>query len=383
VKTRIVVLRDLTDHDVSQWMNLLSRAIDPYPFMDPRMLIPSVQHRPAASAMRVLFVEDGSELLALMPFTVTPSTRLRLKRVSTRTAFFEEESGWDHPLVDVNRTIDAMEGLLLGLRSLRLPGLVEFWRLPTGPLEDALRAAASKLRVPLLERGRWEYGYARPSAGDPVRVTRSVAQADPETPSFTLRHFSGRSRRNFTKLATALALEIGAELTIETRSHDPGAITQFIELQASGWKGDPSRGGDGLAVNGFEDWFKDVTSRYRADGDLLVFALTAGAETVHLSVITRIHDSLFGWLDTYDERFAGRRAGALGRAASLNRALSEPGVRIFDPNLMPHMAEALLLFSDRQERVKILVGNRRGPSRAFVRLLLIARNHRQRIRGPQ
>jgi hypothetical protein len=383
VKARVISLGQITEDDESRWIDLLARAVDPYPLIDPRLLIASARHRASAREMQLLLVEDDDTLFAVMPFLprVTDG-RLSLSVVTTRTLFFQEDSVWDHPLIDADRAAEALAAILIELRSRRMPDLVEFFSLPAdGVLETALATAAAQLGATYIERERREFTYALRPTGSSENAAEPTADRDPGMPSLGLAHTSSHTRRNYARLARRLVESVGFELRIADRSNDPRAIDDFIELQNSGWKGDPERGGVGLRALGREDWFREVTDRYRADGDLIVYALTAGEELVHMAVNLRIGHVVFAWIDSFNERFTPFKGGSLGRIANINRVFDDPRVLVLDPGIHRRDAAANEFFPDRGERLTILVANGGARAHALVRILPSAQKLRQRVDG--
>jgi hypothetical protein len=374
MRARIVKVAEMDPRDIALWSKLLRVALNPYPYLDPRMVLPSVRLRPNDhdGDMELIVVEDNDEFIALMPFErKAMAGRLKLAGVSTRSDFLATESSWDHPLIHSERSVEACEALLKGLRTLRLPRLIEFATFPWGgQLEVALVEATERLNVRLLERDRAEYAYARRS----TPASRDASPIGASEPSFALEHASARMRKQLAKRSAALVARVGDRLRIEDRGADPVAVDQFIELQAAGWKGDPQRGGWGLKVRGYERWFAEVASLYRADGDLAIYVLSAGSETIHIRVMFRIGETMFAYQDAYNERFAEFAPGTLGRAAAINRAFREAGIERYEPNLAPAYVESSRLYPDRQTRVKLLVANGGPLATSVVRTLPAARS---------
>lgn len=331
--------------------------------------------------MQLLFLEDGEDLLLMMPFAVRRDLGgLPVKVLSSRDPFLVLESGWQYPLVDRERAVEALENLFAQIRTQRLPGLLDFSEFPgDGPLAEALLQAAANRRSPVLERQRLEFAFAGRLA-DQDSDTPSYS-SDPSTPpSFIVKHSSSATRKR-ARQVRALEQMLGGPLRLDDLSDDPAALEQFFTLQAAGWKGDPSRGGHGLRVTSFDQWFREVASNYRADGDLRVYALTGGGQLVYMCVNLRVAQGIFGYADAYDERFAAHSPGALGRIAALNRTLAEPGIEFFDPNMSAHYVESTRLYPQRRPHVRVLLAPGGLAARAAVRILPTARLIRERVRG--
>jgi hypothetical protein len=374
MKLRIVTLPDIRQADIEAWSDLRDRAITPYPCLDPRLLVPASRLRGDARGTQLIFVEDNEQLLAAMPFVVRRGVGgLPTQTISTGIPFLQLESGWQHPLVDQVRAVDAITALLTGASDLHLPPLLDLCNVPgDGPLFTALHEAVRRLGLPMVERERQEAAVAR-------RVDIAPqAPTEPGRASFVVPHSATRTRKR-SKQARALEKALGAELMLHDVSEDPRAVEQFVELQNRGWKGDRSHGGGGLRALGFDRWFTVVTDAYRAAGDLTVHQLRAGDETVYAGVFLRIGTRSFGYADAYDERFASYSAGTLGRIASLNHTMADPSTTAFDPNMGLQYADAAQLYPHRQQYVRLLIATGGGLGRAVVRSLPAARRLRSRM----
>jgi Acetyltransferase (GNAT) domain len=382
VKSRVVAIATLTDTDYSAWLELLGRAVDPYPFLDPRMLASSAPHRDSAMEMQVLFVEDDSRLLAVMPIRVWRTyDRISLKVVTSRSTFLQHNSMWDHPIVDAERAVDALEGILVGLRDLDVPRLVEFFSVPAGGvLENSLYEACRRLAVSFVVRDRREFTFSRASADDQLPVD-DEDPGDRDKPDFALAHTSSHTRRNYARLARRLTEVAGFEMRESDGSGDPAAIERFFELQHAGWKSNPELGGASLRGSGLDAWFRDVADRYRADGALALYALNAGDKPVHIAVNLRVGDSVFAWSDAFSEEFRPFKGGSLGRIANINRVFADPTVRNFYPDLEHRSSAVNEFFPNHGERIRIIVANGGMRSNAVVKGVPAARAFRQSLRN--
>ncbi len=378
MKARIMAVADMDTSDIARWSELLDRSLNPYPFLDPRMVVPSTRHLPVAQDMSLVVVEEASEFVAMMPFAPFRILKgLPPRGISTENAFLDEESTWNHPLIRADRAAESLEALFRGLRILGLPRLLDFRTIPAGgAYEDAVHAASARLGITVFERERREFAYAGRLTHD---ATEHAPLGPTSEPSFELDHASKRARKAVAERRAGLEAAVGACLQFEDRGANVDAIEQFIDLQASGWKGDPSRGGSGLRVMGYEPWFREVAACYRADDDLAVYALTADTQLVFMSVLFRIGDTMFCYGDAYDERFAAFRPGELGRIAEINRALAEPGIDVVEPNLASNYVNESKVYAHRQTRVRLLAANGGTVAKGVVRGLPWLRTLRHRI----
>lgn len=332
--------------------------------------------------MRLLLIEDGSRLVLLMPFVIGRRVgSIPVRTVSTEDPFLLLESGWRHPLVDADSADEVLGELFEALRVLRLPGLIDFGSFPVeSALAESLFRVASRTKVPVLERRRLEVASARRA---PDREDVIVADGGGAPAAFGFPHFGSGTRKKHGQYARRLRQAVGSELVAENRGHDPAALEEFFALQAAGWKGDPTRGGVAMSTTGTDTWFREVAAAFRADGDFGLYALVAGGTVVHMQAALRSGSTVLGYADAYDERFAEFRPGTLGRVAAVNRALAEPGVRRFNPNMSPHYTESTQLFPDREQVAQLLVAPGGPTARAVVRAIPFGRRLRDRLRRPR
>jgi hypothetical protein len=379
VRARVVALDEMSAGDLGRWNRLRAQALEPYPFLDPRLLVPAARHRDGVGSMRMLLIEDDDRLLLLMPFVrgrgVGP---VPLGIVSSEDPFLVLESGWQHPLVDHERSDDVLAELFGALRTLHLPGLIDFDWFPVGSaLGESLSRVARRTGVPVLERRRFEVASARRA---PDREDVIAAEGAGVPAVFDFPHFGSGTRKKQGQYARRLQQAVGSELLEVNRGDDPAALDEFLALQAAGWKGDSARGGAALSTAGNDAWFRDVAAAFRADGDFGLYTLVAGGTVIHMQAALRSGSTVYGYADAYDERFAEFRPGALGRVAAVNRALTEPGNQLFNPNLSPHYVESTRLFPDREQVAQLLVAPGGPAGRAVVRAIPFGRRLRERLR---
>jgi hypothetical protein len=375
MRARVVQLSGLDPGELARWQDLADRAIEPNAFLDPRFLEPSSRLRDDARDTRLLFVEDGDELLGVMAFAVVPRKirGLPVRAVTPRIPVLSEESERWYPLIDPDRASETLEALLLGLSRLDLPGYLDLDCFPAdGALNDALFAAAASAGVPIVERGSEEFAFLYP---DPTAGTA----ADPSS-LIALDALSTHSRKNFARLLRGLERELGGAPSLIDRGEDPSSIDDFLALQAAGWKGDSTSGG-GFAyrVSGREPWFREVTSRFRAAGRLSVHSLVYEQTTLYMAVTYRSGEREFGVQDAYDERFARFRTGTLGRLAVMQRFLSQPDAAQFDPDLNPRYADSTHVYPHRRRFSSYLLATGGALPRSVVSALPVLRQVRDAL----
>lgn len=372
MRVRTVRLADISDDDQHRWADLASRAVEPNAFCDPAFLVPAARWRPEAADMGLVVLEDGTEFLAVVVFTLARRlSGLTAPHLTTGGAFMSTTAPSHVPLVDRSRTHEALDALLAGItaRSLRLPGIMWLSLLPgDGPLATALRDVAADRHVPVIERFRIDRAYVRPAP--PAR--------DGAGPTG---HLSPRHQRKLARLTRGIERELAGPLQLEDRGDDPAAVDLFLDVEAAGWKGDPARGGQALRLDPARTrWFTEVTSAFRARRDLSILVLAAGGSTAYVDVTLRSGGASFGFLDTYDEKYSRFSAGAIGRVAVIDRFLRTSTDHFLDPCLHPRYADSTLLYPDRRPFVGLLLAPGGTGTRALVRSLPAAGRFRTRLR---
>ncbi len=378
MKARIVALVDLTHDDIERWRDLAQRAVEPNPFLEPFFLESAGRYRQDAQSTRLLLVEDGPELLAVLAFEQTRRQirGVTINAISTGTLFLRTETERWHPLVDATRTVEAIECLLGEARRLHLPGLIDLERMPSdSPLTAAWYLAAESAGVPVVERGGQEYAYVRRT--DEARPDAPILDAAPV--QLRLEHLSHRTRKRFSHYLRDLRQSSGAELTMVDRGPDPEALTEFLRLQASGWKGDTTRGGGAFLATGEDRWFREVASSFRNEGRLSVFLLTAGSETIYSAVQFRSGNGQFAVHNAFNENYAEYGAGSLGRLAVIGRSMINYPVDFYDSCMDPKYVPSTHLYPDRRRFVSLLLAPRGGLSGAVLRAIPAARRIRDRF----
>lgn len=354
--TRTVWLAEIDEDDRQRWSGLAARALEPNPFLDPAFLYSAHRWLPTTQGIRLVLVEDGERMLALLPLSLERRfQRLPLPYATTAGPFLSSRAPLCAPLVDRERAPEALAALLGHLSSRRsgLPGLVELTLFPgEGPLLEALTAAARERGVPVLERYRFERACLRPD-GEDWRSQLSSSR----------RKALGRRRRGIER-------ELGAPVVITDRGADPQGFEEFMDLEAAGWKGRPENGGGAIRVTpNAVDWFTDVAAGFRDRGNLRILTMTAGDEVLYMSLSFAAGGRLFSLMDTYNETYAHLSPGTVGRAEELDHVQDVLGAEMFDPCMHPKRVESSALYPHRRPLVGLLLAPRGAVNRTLVRAI--------------
>lgn len=381
-------LSSIGAHERDAWRRLSDRAIEPNPYFDVDFLIATHRRLRPDVDPKVAMVSSGGELRAVLPFLERRSVKkapviLR----STGAPLGASVVDLHIPLVDAACVVQAMRGLLreLGSSRLGLPVVIDLatHRLE-GPVWEALQHVTAQRRGRLMLRGDQARGALR-LVGERTSDESHSALGAPKTwpvDKSILAHLS-RSRRH--SLGRSFAAIEGREgpLTWVDRTDDPGAIDEFMTIEDAGWKGDPTRGGQGvLTASSGATWFREVTDGLRCSGGLFVGALYAGERCIYISVDMRTGDQWFGMRDVYDERFAAYSPGTLGRLAEMAWFAARPPVT-FDTCVNSAIyPQAAALYPDRMRVGRVLVAANTAAHLGFRAMALARRMRPSRAGAP-
>lgn len=362
VTCRASALADLDADDWRRWADLADRSLEPTLFLDPTYFRVSARHLLDPTELRLLIVEDDDRMLGLMAFDVRRIwARLPLRAVTTGHPFMVAHAGRRQPLLDRDRAADAIQALLDGLQKNGLPGVLELDFMPAdGPQAELVGAILDSRGNSGVERWRDERAYSWADGRHPrIELTAETL--------FVPHHASAATRKGLRRDARNLAADLGYPLSFTDRGEDPEALEQFLTLQASGWKGDASKGGAAYLLNpALAAWIREVTDEFRRENRLHVFELRAGDTILFMSVLLRSGRTLVSLTDAYDERFAGRHPGSLGRVAEVNTVAGMEGIDALDPGFASGYVASARLYPDRRPHAGMLFGDNRLSSRTVL-----------------
>ncbi|WP_345752392.1 GNAT family N-acetyltransferase [Microbacterium rhizophilus] len=374
----IVALADAVQ-GVDGWDELTRSAVEPNAFLDPRFLRTCVDHWPEAREVRLALArEESGALVAVHAFTHAPVELRGLSPMAAATTgpLMDAVMPIRRPLLAAGDPERAARLLLHGLAQRRLPAFAAMVDAPrTGAAADALRRAATDLRMPRHTLSEYASpGVTRLPALPPVEQDTTPIDLVARTP-----HLASTTGRKLRQRYRGLEKELGAPLEIVRRDADPRAVSEFLDLEAAGWKGDSARSGHAYRVIGKEAWLQDLARAFSTTGDLSIVELRGGGVTVAIAMAVMSGGWAFALRDTYDERFARFSPGLLNRLVALHCALTRPGVDAFDP-CMGRARDALQLYPDITPHETYVLASRglveKTALRAYSRLSRAARTRR-------
>jgi CelD/BcsL family acetyltransferase involved in cellulose biosynthesis len=288
VRAAILALDGLSRQDIERWRELAADAAEPNPFIEPEYVLPAAELI-GGRRLALLVVQARDEWSACMPI----HRPRRWHRVPEACV-----ASWHHkycflgtPLVRPDREESAVASLAREL--MRQPAA--FVGLDSLADEGAVRDA---LRTAIEDGGGEEVqvnGYER------AMLRRRESADDYVTLKAKSRSELGRKRRR-------LQDEVGAALQLVDRADDSEAVDTFLELEASGWKG---QGGTAIAsLEQDAEFFRTICRSFQEQGRLHLLSLQANDQPVAMACNLRAGDGVFCFKIAFDERWWRSSPGA-------------------------------------------------------------------------
>lgn len=337
----VLPISELTPRDLSAWRELAGDPVSPNPFAEPELVLPATRALDE-DGLHVLVVRDGAEWLAALPVQRARSWRGVPGAVL---------AGWRHrysflgtPLVRPAAHEEALATLVRG--AMRASSAFSLdWIDADGPLAEPLMAAlASEARVVVLERFERAALHRRP-------------QDD-----YLQRALSGRHRSGYRRRLKSLEREV-APVTLRDDSDDPDAPARFMELEASGWKGQT---GTAMACDpAHAAFFTEMTQGFAGAGRLRMLSLLCGERPIAMLCDLVACDTTFGFKIAFAEDLGRYSPGVQLHIAAMS-SFHAGSLAMADSCTTPENTTMNRLWADRRALVSV-VATRRGPAGVAVR----------------
>lgn len=323
----------------SHWQQLAESAVEPIPFHEPAFVLAAARHLEGGATVRLLFATDGHSMIFALPVRARPGYRHVPLPVLTT---------WRHdycflagPLLRGGMAEHAWAAVLdLALTSWHWLILEDIAAEGTG--WDGLQAALRSRGVVPTERGRHERAVAR--------------RRDQPT------YLDGRVRGVHLKGFRRQRQLLGADVRLRVRTGDAGAVEDFLDLEASGWKG---RAGGAMAVRpGHAQLLREIVRD--APGMCEVFSLEAGGSPAAMQVNLRSGSVSYCFKTAYDESRQRQSPGLLLMLDVLRCFHDDSSLAILDSCAVAGHPMAERLLPDRRPLVTLLVPTS-GYGRAVTR----------------
>lgn len=288
MRAQVLGLDELSAGDMERWTGLAAQAAEPNPFFEPEYVLPAAELIGGRRVGLAVVRGAGGWSACLPVHRPRRWHRIPLGCVAT----------WQHrycflgtPLVSSgseDAAVAAMSRELVRQRGATFVGLDAL--ADEGPVREALRGATEHRGVEEVPVNRHRRAVLR----------RSTGEEHPEV--------KGKHRRELDRKRRRLQDELGAELRTVDRAEDVAAVEEFLELEASGWKGR-----EGPRWPRWRRTRSSFASSARASGSwgrLHLLSLEADGQRVAMACNLCAGDGIFCVKIAFDERWRRYSPGA-------------------------------------------------------------------------
>ena len=261
MRTRIIPIPDISLSDEEAWRDLAARSVEPNPFYEADFLGPACRHLRNGRGVVLLVAEEAGRFHACLPVhSVNLSASVSPPVIPS----------WRHlygclgtPLVAPERSVEALSCLLITLRGAGAWPRVVVLELfgDDGPVATYIRLAADALGLVVHPYASGERAVLKPQAEEADALPARV----------------GKERQAKARQWRRLCAD-WADPAVTDRAKDRDGSTNFLAIEASGWKG---KAGTALASQARDAaFYREVAARFRASGRLRLYSLEAGGKTL-------------------------------------------------------------------------------------------------------
>jgi CelD/BcsL family acetyltransferase involved in cellulose biosynthesis len=343
---RRIDLDRLSVDDQDAWGRLVGRAAEPNPFFEPIFLPAAVRELGAAGVQLLVAESDAGEWIGAFPVV----RRRALGVVPLIEGWLHSYGYLGTPLVDRDRLDEFGSSLVRALETGEHGRCLMVRRWSVGPVLDAVRMAAGPGGVEVLFERRFERGAYR--------------GRDPEKP---LDWIKSKRRSELKRQRRKLGEELGAEIEVRDRHDTRAAVAAFLDLEASGWKGE--KGSALASQGGSAGLFEDMSEAFAAADRLQIRALQAGDRVVAMTCDLAAGDTVFGFKTAYDESLRRFSPGVQLQAENFGFFDRERRETLFDSCAEPDSEMVNGLWPDRRPIATVVFGPG-GPRGAVAKWAL-------------
>ena len=327
---QVIPLADIDERKLAAWRELADRAAEPNPFWDPDFVLPAARGLGQEHEVAILCEVNGSDWSAALPIRrYRPWHRLPVPCVAS----------WLHPYCLLGTPLLAPERESRGLGSL-VAGMRSVSRFALIAGMDWISADGLGGEAP---------GTASNHGGIEIsRFSRAVLRRRPQ-PDYLEGRVRGKHRREFRRLARGLAEDLGGPLEIVDRSDEADAIDAFLDLEASGWKGQAQTA---LSSSpGHARFFREAAEAFAARGSFELLFLEGGGQTAAARCSFLSGGASFCFKLAFDERLGRFSPGRELELRVIDRFHDEGKLEWMDSCAQPSSETFSRLWPDRRELV--------------------------------
>ena len=356
MQARTVTPNELTNIELAAWSDCAALSLEPNPFFEPDWLLPAIEFLDESPTTKLVMAEHNGVVQACVPVVVvtadgnTNAEKVNRSAVQTRVTPTAVSLGT--PLVTAEGGQEALSCLMTGVRrEAERRGaclIVMEWVAHDGPIARMLREVAVGTDNTLVEFDIWERGL--------------LHRQSPDGEFYWLRGIGKNRRRTIRQHHQHLIAALGASPVLRIRD-DVAAVDEFLQLEASGWKGHQP---EGLAFQrgvGATSFFEMVCDRYLKSGRMYFLSLEGAGVPIAMICCMRAGEGLFAYRTAYDEDLAMYGPGVAVFLAAMEHFDRETDASFFDTCSVRDNQHLLGLFPDRRTMTTVMfrVPNRSAP----------------------
>jgi len=356
MRGRVLTVREMEQPHLDAWASLAGRAVEANPMNEAAVVVSAARHQENGGGIRLVVAEDGCGMHGAFP--VVWAARHGNIRVPVLTTNIRRMTYLGTPLIDRQGGVEAAAAMLGELRTRRRHGdpgvLVVQWLGEGGLVSAWLREAAAHLSFPTFDYEDFQQPF----------LSRRLDGARGELTS-------RKHRKDYERRARRMAEDLGHDLVLVDRAGDPGAVDDFLSLEAAGYKTDI-----GVAMRtrpGEPEQFTEMCRVLADEGRLHVLELRAGARTIAMQISLRAADTLFLIKVGHDEALGRYDPGIqlhLRAVEYFHERTDAEGIRVCT---FPDNALLLRLYPERRRTSTLVIGLGSPLDRMLVRALPMAR----------
>jgi CelD/BcsL family acetyltransferase involved in cellulose biosynthesis len=338
ISTDLRPVAELTESEIAAWRELGDAAIEPNPFWDPDFVLPMAREL-HNDDLGVLVVTEGGDWACCLPVVQARGWR----RIPLRGLV-----AWNHLYCFLGTPL-----LRPGAGEQAVRRLLEEGSGHGGAFLGLDLLAADGPFSASLERAQHELDSR------PVRLASFERATLERRPEQTYMALSAKHRRNFERLRRRLEDELSSELELRDRSMDPAGWQEFLDVEASGWKGGEGSG-TALAAIGHGELFLELCRRLSSRGILQLISAEAGGRTAAMLCSLVSGGTVFTFKIAAAADLLQYSPGVQIEILYLDRFHADTGLKRADSCAVPGNAMINRLWPDRRE-IEIQAIPRRGP----------------------
>jgi len=369
-KCRLVSELEELEELAEQWNRLHDVCLKPNPFMDPNFLIPAIRHLSNPGSVSVLVVEAPNRrnvkapkvLCALMPL-------IKRRMYGIPQKCFEI---WKHDFC-YDSTPLIREDCGKGAFSAALDFLggdlnAKMFSMDTVSGQGKFQNLVTDL---IYERS---HGVFSRDA-----FTRACFIPDTDAEFYIRKNVSKNTRKNATRMEAQLE-ELGTleHQTVEDGSLGDHWIDEFLEIEASGWKGK-----DGTAMlsdPSTKRFFKEMAQLHLANGSLSLLKVSLDKHPIAMLCNLQRGGYAVAFKTAYDENYGQYSPGVIAELKSIERYYAD-GIEKLDSCATPDHTMINRIWSDRTRMQSIVMSLGGSLSKLAVASLPFLQAFSKLIRG--